>query len=89
MGEKLTHRFASIEEGKTLHIYFNTAECLACAARARCTTGRERRIRRWEHEDVLEAVQKRLDGTPDAMHVRGRTVEHVFATLKCLRRGGS
>jgi hypothetical protein len=31
---------------------------------------------------VLEAEQKRLDATPDAMHVRGRTVEHVFATLK-------
>jgi len=82
MGKRLTHRFASVEEGKTLHIYFNTAACQACAARARCTTGRERRIRRWEHEDVLEAVQKRLDGTPDAMHVRRRTVEHVFATLK-------
>jgi hypothetical protein len=37
---------------------------------------------RWTHEDVLEAVQKRLDATPDAMRVRGRTVEHVFATLE-------
>ena len=82
MGERLTQRFSSVEEGKTLRIYFNTAACQACAARARCTTGRERRIRRWEHEEVLEAMQKRLDATPEAMHVRGRTVEHVFATLK-------
>jgi transposase len=82
MGERLTRRFPSVEEGKTIHIYFNTAACQACAARARCTTGRERRIRRWEHEEVLEVVQQRLNATPDAMHVRGRTVEHVFATLK-------
>jgi len=82
MGERLTHRFPSVEEGKTIHIYFNTAACQACAARTHCTTGRERRIRRWEHEEVLEVVQKRLNATPDAMHVRGRTVEHVFATLK-------
>jgi hypothetical protein len=31
---------------------------------------------------VLEAVQLRLDRTPDAMTVRRRTVEHVFGTFK-------
>jgi hypothetical protein len=31
---------------------------------------------------VLDAMQTRLDARPDAMAVRSRTVEHVFATLK-------
>ena len=82
LGERLTDRFSRNEKGKMLRIYFNTAACQACAARARCTTGRERRIRRWEHEGVLDAMQKRLDAMPDAMAVRSRTIEHVFATLK-------
>jgi transposase len=42
----------------------------------------ERRIKRWEHEEVVEAMQARLDRCPDAMRVRRRTVEHVFGTLK-------
>ena len=37
---------------------------------------------RWEHEDVLEAMQKRLDKSPEAMRVRRQTVEHPFGTLK-------
>jgi transposase len=36
---------------------------------------RERRITRWEHEHVLEAVQKRLDQNPQAMRQRRETVE--------------
>jgi transposase len=47
-----------------------------------CTTGKERRVTRWEHEDVLETVQRRLDGDPLAMRVRRETVEHPFGTLK-------
>ncbi len=50
--------------------------------KAQCTTSSYRRIRRWEHEEVLERVQQRLDRNPDAMTLRRRTVEHVFGTLK-------
>ena len=41
-----------------------------------------RRIKRWEHEAVLDAMQDRLDRTPDAMRIRKATVEHTFGTLK-------
>ena len=47
-----------------------------------CRTGIYRRIRRWEHEEVLEAVTSRLDQTPDMMRIRRQTVEHPFGTLK-------
>jgi hypothetical protein len=45
-------------------------------------TGKERRIRRWEHEAVIDAMQERLDRRPDAMRIRRATVEHPFGTLK-------
>ena len=35
-----------------------------------------------EHEQVLEAVQKRLDENPQAMRQRRTTVEHPFGTMK-------
>ena len=37
---------------------------------------------RWEHESVLEAMQERLEQTPEAMRIRRRTVEHPFGTIK-------
>ena len=50
--------------------------------KSKCTTGKERRISRWEHEAVLETVQARLDRNPDKMRVRRQTVEHPFGTIK-------
>src|SRR4249920_1621337 len=56
--------------------------CQSCAIKAHCTTGKERRITRWEHEHVLEAVQRRLDEHPEKMRQRRETVEHPFGTIK-------
>ena len=46
------------------------------------TPGKERRVSPWEHEHVLEAVQRRLDENPQAMRRRRETVEHPFGTIK-------
>jgi transposase len=81
-GERLTYRYANVEEGKTLRRYW-TGGCKTCALKAQCTTGSERRVTRWEHEAVLEKVQDRLDHNPAAMVVRRQTVEHPFGTIKC------
>lgn len=48
----------------------------------RCTTGKESRVRRWEHEGVLGRVQKRLDDDPGKIPLRSRTAEHPFGTIK-------
>ena len=80
-GERLTYRFTSEEHGLILRRYWTTA-CPTCAIRDRCTMGKERRISRWEHEHVLEAVQRRLDENPQAMRQRRETVEHPFGTIK-------
>ena len=53
-----------------------------CPLKSQCTTGPERRITRWEHEHLLEAVQQRLDANPLAMRQRRETVEHAFGTMK-------
>lgn len=65
----------------TLHSYW-TSNCQTCALHDQCTTGKERRIKRWEHEAVVEAMGRRLDRRPDAMRIRRQTVEHPFGTLK-------
>ncbi len=48
----------------------------------RCTTGKNRRISRWEHEDVLDAAEARVNQEPERMATRRNTVEHPFGTLK-------
>jgi transposase len=80
-GERLTYRFTREEHGLAIRRYWTTA-CAGCAIKDRCTPGRERRISRWEHEAVLDAVQRRLDEHPQAMRQRRETVEHPFGTIK-------
>jgi len=80
-GERLTYRFTNEENGLVLRRYWTNA-CQSCAIKHDCTTGKQRRITRWEHEHVLEAVQRRLDQHPEKMRQRRETVEHPFGTLK-------
>ncbi|MGA8159101.1 MAG: IS1182 family transposase [Rhodoplanes sp.] len=81
VGEHLTYRYTNEEDGKMLRRYWTTA-CPDCPLKPQCTKGPERRIARWEHEHVLEAVQQRLDANPEAMRQRRETVEHPFGTIK-------
>jgi transposase len=50
--------------------------------KAKCTASTERRVTRWEHEDILDAMQTRLDLAPDSMCIRRQTVEHPYGTIK-------
>jgi transposase len=80
-GQRLIKHMTTVEDGMTLHCYWCSV-CPACPMKAQCTTGRERRVKRWEHEAVLEAMQDRLDNAPEMMRVRRQTVEHPFGTIK-------
>lgn len=80
-GERLTYRMTSEHDGKLVRLYW-TSVCEACPIKNRCTTGKERRVRRWEHEAILERVQKRLDDDPSKIPLRSKTVEHPFGTIK-------
>src|SRR6202035_4093661 len=66
--QRLTWRFTSAEKGMTLRSYW-TSKCAECPLKTQCTTGKERRIKRWEHEAVIDAMQDRLDGAPKSMRV--------------------
>lgn len=80
-GQSLIWRYTSVEKGMTLHCYWSSA-CKACPLKAQCTPAAQRRVRRWEHESVLETMQQRLDQDPDKMRIRRQTIEHPFGTLK-------
>lgn len=80
-GQRAIWRMTTVEEGMTLHTYWSSA-CPRCPMKGACTPSDYRRIRRWEHEDVLERMQGRLDKMPQAGRLRRQTVEHAFGTLK-------
>jgi transposase len=80
-GERLKRRTNTHDRGKPVARYW-TLNCSACALKTKCTTGTERRVTRWEHEDVLDAMRERLDRHPEMMRLRRDTVEHPFGTLK-------
>jgi hypothetical protein len=79
--ERLAYSFTTQENGLVLRRYLTNA-CQRCAIKQSCTTAKERRITRWQHEHVLEAVQRRLDEHPEKMRQRRETVEHPFGTIK-------
>lgn len=80
-GKHLAYRMTSEEKGQQTRVYW-TNGCETCPLKRDCTTGKERRVRRWEREEVVERVQARLDSRPSIMRVRRETVEHTFGTLK-------
>jgi hypothetical protein len=80
-GEKLAYSFTTQDKGMVLRRY-RTAACHSCAIKNSCTKGKERLISRWEHEHIIEAVQRRLDEHPEKMRQRRETVEHPFGTIK-------
>lgn len=80
-GEHLIFRFQTIEKGKTYDKYWSSA-CPSCKIKDQCTTGQNRRVTRWEHEHVLDELDKRMANEPERMATRSSTVEHPFGTIK-------
>ena len=80
--QRLPWHYIVTEGGRDMHCYWNRAACRDCSIKAQCTPAKERRIKRWEHEATLDAMQSRLDQNPDAMLIRKSTVEHPFGTIK-------
>lgn len=81
-GESLTRRTKTLAGDNLVTYRYWSSVCSECAIKSQCTTGKERRVSRWEHEDVIEAAEARLDREPERMRVRRCTAEHPFGTLK-------
>lgn len=80
-GERLINRFRTIERGLTYDKYWSSA-CPNCKIKDQCTSAENRRVTRWEHEHVLDELDKRMANEPERMQTRRSTVEHPFGTIK-------
>ena len=92
-GETLRRHYTTEEQGLVVHRYW-TNLCQTCEIKARCTTGKERRITPshrckqrlpgsgWEHEHLVDAMHDRMSRDPALMGLRRSTVEHPFGTIK-------
>jgi len=81
-GQSLTKGAHRSDRQSDINFYRHLSACSNCHLKQRCTTEKLRRIRRWDQEDVLDDIERRLEEKPDAMRVRRSTVEHPFGTLK-------
>ena len=82
-GEALTRGTSAVNCGRAIVNYsVSSLICQDCQLKPKCTKNKARKLRRWEHEDVLEAMQEKLRNMPKAMAIRACTVEHPYGTLK-------
>ena len=79
--ERLRYRYTNHEKGKEIRRYWSSA-CPTCSIKSNCTSGKQRRIGRWVHEEVLERAQAHMHQQPNMMRIRRATVEHPFGTIK-------
>jgi hypothetical protein len=80
-GQRLKWRYARVEQGLKVHRYWSSS-CQQCAIKAKCTTDKQRKVTRWGHEDVLDAMQTRLGLAPDSMRIRRQTAGHPFGAIR-------
>ena len=78
---RLPKRTKTMDAGKVMYRYWSK-ECGECALKSKCTTGKERRVTRWEHGKVIEDHERRMTNNPTMMQLRKQTVEHPFGTIK-------
>jgi len=81
-GQHLTRGLVRSDRRGDVDHYRHLTACLTCPLKPRCTAEKVKRVKRWKHEGVLDAMQAMLDRMPDAMGVRRQTVEHPFGTIK-------
>jgi hypothetical protein len=81
-GKHLTKGKVRSDRRDNIDHYRNLTACSTCALKPSCTPDKHKRLKRWEHEGVLDKMQARLDRLSDAMTIRRQTVEHPFGTLK-------
>src|SRR3954452_5082821 len=81
-GQHLTKGKVRSDRRDTIDHYRNLTACATCALKPRCTPDKHKRVKRWQHEDVLDRMQARLERMPQAMLIRRQTVEHPFGTIK-------
>ena len=81
-GATLTYRTTTFELGRHIK-YYRTPACRGCALKPRCTRSRDgRRLTRWIHEHLQDAMAERLRAYPQHARQRAALAEHPFGTMK-------
>jgi len=81
--QTLPYKSSVYKRGKRTRIY-ETSACQTCPLRPQCTTAKRgnRRMYRWIHKGMVEAILARLQQNPEKIKLRAQLVEHPFGTLK-------
>jgi transposase len=87
-GAELKRSYQTVDKGRVMTIYKHRKACGECALKARCTAGPYRDLRRWEHEESLERMDRAKASAPEVLARRGSLIEHCWGTLKALLSGG-
>jgi transposase len=81
-GAELTYRFTVMEDDRPTR-YYKTSACRTCPVKSKCTRNKEgRRLSRWEHEEIMDAMAQRVRDHPEILQLRQQLAEHPFGTLK-------
>jgi transposase len=82
-GQSLTKRGSFVKGNRNMTEY-GTSACHGCLVRSACTHKKHggRRIYRWEHESIVDALRERMEQHPEKMQLRKELVEHPFGTMK-------
>jgi transposase len=81
--QRLSFRCQGTKGNKLMRVY-ETGCCRQCLLRAQCTRSKSnnRRIYRWDREDIIEAMRQRMESHPEVVQKRKELVEHPFGIIK-------
>jgi len=81
-GRELTFSGMSEKNKKTMKEY-RSDSCSTCECKSKCTLNKNGRvIFRWEHEEILDDMRKRVKENKDVVKKRNCMCEHPFGTIK-------
>jgi len=69
-GAELTRGPARSDRKDDIDHYRHLTACFTCPLKPKCTPDKLKRVKRWQHEGVLDKMQARLNQLPDAMGIR-------------------
>lgn len=62
---------------------YRTEACFSCPLMVRCTKNKHGRvIIRWEHQEIIDEMRKRMKREPSKFEARKELCEHPFGTMK-------
>lgn len=81
-GKELRYTGQTTHHGKAIRLY-KSQDCKGCRLKTECTRNKRGRvIYRWEHEQVLEDMKKRVEENKIKVKIRQWLSEHPFGTIK-------